>query len=225
LIGSNGAGKTRFLRETAWAFHDTEEIVKANIHFSGAGARSKARRQEYGVIYYTPIPYRVDLPKNTRNFYNATPTYGKSGEVQDVNFQYYELVKERLGFDLRPMVVLGFDRVMVLTALGRVILGHLSNQGRSKDSLFSSSEREQLRLLFPEFWDSASQLQRHFTNAFAAHLVTESDHSEFADDVPFVIKQKGTQFILSIQKLLSSCLGDTLIGVAPVNQDTQTPLS
>ncbi|SAL51115.1 hypothetical protein AWB71_02810 [Caballeronia peredens] len=213
LIGSNGAGKTRFLRQVAWAFHDEEEIIQADIHFSGSEVHSKNPRQDFGVIYYTPIPYRVDLPRSTRNFYNATPSYGKSEDQLDVNFQYYQVVSERLNFGLRPLVVLGFDRVAVLTAIGRVVLTHLSNHSKTKDVLFSPPGRERLRSVFSEFLDSSALLLRHFTNAFAAHLLADGENSEFSDDVSAEVQDIGINFMLRIQALIDSYLGDNRIAI------------
>ncbi|WP_081079149.1 AAA family ATPase [Burkholderia territorii] len=213
LIGGNGAGKTRFLRQIAWAFHDIEEIVKAEVQFSGSESHRKNPRRDYGIIYYTPIPYRVDLPKNTRNFYNATPSYGKLEGGLDVDFQYYELVRGGLGFDVRPMVVLGFDRTMVLTAIGRVILSHLSHTENTKSLLYASSGDGRLRSLFNEFVKPAPALLRNFTNAFAAYLMAEDDRTDLFNDVSMEVRDIGRAFIVRIQKLIDSRLGDDFVPV------------
>ncbi|SDI12204.1 AAA domain-containing protein, putative AbiEii toxin, Type IV TA system [Paraburkholderia phenazinium] len=214
LIGCNGAGKTRVLRQIAWAFHDTEQIVKVGVRYSDSEAyRKKNHRQEYGVVYYTPIPYRVNLPKSTRNFYDATPSYGKLEGGLDVDFQYYELVRRELGFKLRPMVVLGFDRAMILTAIARVILSNLSTSEKTKGVLYASAGQQRLRSMFPEFLKSAPTVLRHFTNAFASHLVAERNNAEPFEDVPGQIQEIGTAFMLEIQRLIDLNLAGHVIPV------------
>lgn len=98
LVGRNGSGKTRALISLASFFsRDKESKRAASIEFG-----APQENLETCAIYYTPVPYQIDIPKNTDRFrFIQTSLFSKK---QSLSTRHRELISEleqEFGLDAR----------------------------------------------------------------------------------------------------------------------------
>jgi energy-coupling factor transporter ATP-binding protein EcfA2 len=214
LIGKNGSGKTTLLRKIAWAFHDTENITGVEVKFAPFKGRRKDPKKDYGIVYYTPIPYWVDLPKNTRNFYNATPTeYGRVRESL-VDIEHYAMVSNALGVNLKPLAVMSYDRIDILNVIGRAILSRLASYKKQKSDLDLMASDLRLASVFKEVVPYAASLLRNFSKSLTTRFLRPGESESWSDkELSPVAAAVGVRFMLKLQQEIDNRLGKNSIAI------------
>lgn len=142
LLGRNGAGKTRLLLNVA-------EVLTKGAPYSGQGhwtGRTSRRGKDiqsdakdpptgYGVVYYTPIPYRRTIAENYR-FVDASTIAEHT--LRSNMFKQLHAVSEALGEPSRLLVRLSYPRSILKTLVVPLIL--------ETPCQLSDSQMERLRL-------------------------------------------------------------------------------
>lgn len=129
IIGTNGAGKTRALRQIAAAMSETGEAFGCRITFEGGEVHQEQALQRMGVIFFTPIPFFVDLPSDERRFINATPVFSNTRDSTRIDFEQFQLLKDKLGIDSSPLVTMSCDEPRLLAMLSRALVRAILRTG------------------------------------------------------------------------------------------------
>ncbi|MFM0684833.1 AAA family ATPase [Paraburkholderia strydomiana] len=217
LIGANGAGKTSFLREVAWSFHTGYDKGSAEVAFSPSQQSSRKQMESYGVIYYTPIPYPVDLPRSIGNFINATPKYGNRKREPLVDLEHYQRVGESLGFNVRPLAVMSYDLVENLTRIGRTILEAIA---RARPNTHGGEPLPWLPDILHGATRYASSLLRYFTNASVAFFLGFDETLPGERRISDNIEVAGVEFIEVLLRFIELKLGDRKTPLLSALEDT-----
>lgn len=214
LVGKNGSGKTTLLRKIAWSFHDTEDVTGVEVKLAPFKGRRKDPKKDYGVVYYTPIPYWVDLPKSTKNFYNATPAhYGRAREPL-VDIEHYAMVAKALDVKLKPLAVMSYDSVDILNIIGRAILSRLSNYKKQKSDLSSTGSDLRLASVFGEIIPYANSLLRNFSKSLTARFLKPSESEAWPEkELSPAAAAVGVRFMLKLQDAIDDKLGRNAIPI------------
>lgn len=102
LIGPNGAGKTRAMGTLASAFAAKKLPLD---EFAGFSWDMPEDIEETCAIYYTPVPYDVDIPRSGGRFQKLQP-----GISHEKSIQHTEVIKELesiFELDVRSKLILG----------------------------------------------------------------------------------------------------------------------
>jgi hypothetical protein len=130
LIGDNGAGKTRALRQIIYAMNQFGDSLGCNIDFGLLDPREEYKK--FGTIYYTPIPYKVQLPKNQRNFSNASIDWRNNSSIKSIDINRFISLSKILKIPTRPLITMGCDYGLVLPMLARALVRYITqNENRS----------------------------------------------------------------------------------------------
>jgi predicted ATPase len=144
IIGTNGSGKTRALRLIAAAMRESGEAFGCRVNFAGAKNKQATVLNRTGVIFFTPIPFFVELPPNERRFINATTTSSNHRDSISIDFQSLELLKEKLGIRSSPVITMACDDDRLLAVLSRLLVRVIS-QAQPLPAAFSNLPVDAIR--------------------------------------------------------------------------------
>lgn len=118
IIGNNGSGKTRALRRICNAMSHGGETLGCQINFAGH-EDAESEVQEYGVIYYTSIPYHVHLPENGPRFKNASLDFAQNTASNEIDMEHFAHLSKTLGMRTRPLITMSYDEGLIVPMLAR----------------------------------------------------------------------------------------------------------
>lgn len=142
IIGDNGAGKTRALKNIVGAMRHEGQALGCDVHFSGDGD-PLAEVGKFGVAYYTSIPYYVDLPADDERFKNASLPFGEEDCFSRVDVQQFADVSAALNIKTRPMIAMSCNYSLILPTLARTLVRSVSQENAVSpelDQLFPLSD-------------------------------------------------------------------------------------
>ncbi|MBD9573691.1 ATP-binding protein [Pseudomonas sp. PDM23] len=148
IVGQNGAGKTRALASLASLFQEGKRgDAEIKVEWD-----CDTDFDETCVIYYTPVPFQVDVPKKGSSLRAVQPTYASEHLRAD---RYYEVAK-----DLEHDFGLDARRVLELPALSGTVVSEL--MGRALSSRYNVIDQwvAPLRARYSEYHERVSEMRR-----------------------------------------------------------------
>ncbi|MBY8933988.1 ATP-binding protein [Pseudomonas fluorescens] len=115
LVGPNGGGKTRALATLAALFG---RKVPGDVAVPEVMWDSPTESADTCAIYYTPVPYHIDIPKNSDNF--CVVQTSLEGANRPLSIQHREIadeLKKEFGLDAR--------RTLTLSGISQRVLGEI----------------------------------------------------------------------------------------------------
>jgi|GEM_PF-5657838 len=135
IIGANGSGKTRALRQIAAAMRESGEAFGCHITFAGGEASQQKALLNMGVVYFTPIPFFVQLPSDDDRFVDASPDFSRKPNANEINLEQFERLKSKLGISNNPLVTMSCDENRLLAMLSRAAVRAISQLKRVPKAL------------------------------------------------------------------------------------------
>ncbi|NMY39855.1 ATP-binding protein [Pseudomonas sp. WS 5013] len=223
LVGKNGSGKTRALISLASMF--SKDKGNKNTGYIEWGAQQEAL--ETCAIYYTPVPYQIDIPKSTDRFRSIQT--GELPNKQSLSARHREIISElekEFGLDARRTLSLPAVSPQSLSEImSRALSTHYSAAGDWTEPFHSRYKLYVQRLMdtrkseagkyydSPEYQliaDEREKILREFTIAL---------HDKIGYEFPlkiraFQLARQGRAPSASAEKQLLESLGFAT-GVAP----------
>lgn len=108
IIGINGSGKTQFFNQVIRQFKSIRTksfSYDCEINFLNSSyPNDEAQMLDWGVIYFSPIPFRTRLT-SSRNFFDASPSFGRDLDVKSL----YECKDILDYFDIYPRTYISYN--------------------------------------------------------------------------------------------------------------------
>ncbi|HDL6635336.1 TPA: AAA family ATPase [Yersinia enterocolitica] len=201
LIGINGSGKTKCLCSIISHFfpkNNMQLISECNIWNSRGERIDNSEIKNWGVIYFTPLPFRPKLDIRNNRFINASPAPSGRNTVFDL-IGYEDLISD---FGISPKVVA--MRTTNISKIARLILNiALDNKDLNKDSILLNHGLANILSLREEIdsnnynsnndntgvYNNNKNIQTeidHIMERCSAHLI-DTVHSDIGEDKLFSI--------------------------------------
>lgn len=115
LVGPNGSGKTRAMITLASEFSQSAPNSETSPVIEWSSEQDKA---ETCAVFYTPVPYHIDLPQNNECFYSIKTSLSSTGKpLSTKHLDIANELKIEFGLDARRTLTLSSSLRRVLNDL------------------------------------------------------------------------------------------------------------